>query len=231
MEHRGALDLDGVGPDVIADHPFIHMVWQPIVHLMTDVVMGHETLARFDGACPDVVFDDAAERGLSERLDAFCVAQAVRQVPRDGLIFINVTAATIRSGHFPTIPPALASRIVWELPETGGWDPTMIPAGGSLALDDVGAGYSELVRVSHVSWRFLKLDRSIVTDVGLQMRYRRFIRDMVARAADRGGFVIAEGIERVADAQVLRELGVTYGQGYLWGDPQREPFSLRPPPA
>jgi EAL domain-containing protein (putative c-di-GMP-specific phosphodiesterase class I) len=227
MEHRRALNSSGLGAAVMAAcNP--RMVWQPIVDLATGAVIGHEALARFEAASPAVVFADAAERGLSGDLDALCIAQALRRPPRSGLIFVNVTAATVRSGHFPAIPTALASRVVWELPETGGWDPAMIPPGYTVALDDVGTGFAELGRVTQVPWRFLKLDASLVTGVGTHSTHRALIRALVVRARDCHGAVIAEGIETARDAAVLQDLGVTYGQGFLWGHPQREPSSLLP---
>ena len=227
MEYRGALDVSELGPDGMTGRNPI-MVWQPVVDLRTGAVIGHEALARFEAASPAVVFDYAAERGLSEDLDALCIAQALRRPPRSGLIFVNVTAATVRSGHFPAIPPAVASRVVWELPETGGWDPAMIPQGYAVALDDVGTGFAELVRVTQVPWRFLKLDASLVAGVGTHSTHRALIRELVVRARNRHGAVIAEGVELAHDAAALADLGVSYGQGYLWSYPQRAPSSLLP---
>ena len=220
MEHRGALDFSGVGPDVIVDGGNPVMVWQPIVNLYTLEVLGYEALARFGGASPAVVFDYAADRGIAPDLDALCIAQALRRPPRSGLIFVNVTAATVRSGHFPRIPHALASRVVWELPETIGWHPRDLPGSGTLALDDVGAGHAELVRLAMIPWRYVKADRGVVDRIATHPEQQALVLDLLNRAREGGGFVIAEGVESPDDAAWLTRAGVAYGQGFLWGHPQ-----------
>ncbi len=201
-----------------------HMLWQPILNLRSLQVLGHEALARFTDRSPLEAFTASDPPDVQRTLDQQCIAAAVAHPPDHGLIFLNVTPATVRAGQWPPLSDTLRERIVWELPEGGGWQPPMIPPGYTLALDDVGTGFAELVRVTQVPWRFLKLDVSLVAGIGTQMTYRALIRDLVGRAQGRQGAVIAEGIEAVRDVAALIELGVTYGQGFLWGHPQREPF-------
>ena len=195
------------------------IVWQPIVDLASGVVLGHEALARFGSAPPLVVFDAAAERGLSELLDAQCIAIALQNPPRTGLLFLNVTAATVRTGHFPRISPHLARRVVWELPETPGWSPRDLPGAMVVALDDVGAGHAELVRLSTIAWRYVKADRVLVDQVAHHPGKQAVMRHLLELARRRGGFVIAEGVESPDDAAWLKDAGVPYGQGFLWGSP------------
>lgn len=200
-----------------------HMLWQPIRNLRSRQLLGHEALARFTDRSPLEVFTASDHPDAQRALDQQCIAAALSQPPDHGLIFLNVTPATVRAGHWPPLSDTLKERVVWELPEAGGWQPTMIPPGYAVALDDVGIGFSELVRVTQVRWRFLKLDVSLVAGIGTQPTYRALIRDLVLRAQERHGAVIAEGIEAARDAATLIELGVTYGQGFLWGYPQRDP--------
>lgn len=199
------------------------MVWQPILNLRTLQVLGHEALARFADQTPREAFTSAHDPQDQIALDHRCIAEALAQPPEQGLLFLNITPATVRANQWPTVPPGLTQRVVWELPEAGGWQPTMIPDGYTVALDDVGTGFAELVRVTQVSWRFLKLDASLVAGVGTHIMHRPLIRELVTRAQGRHGAVIAEGIETARDAAALIHLGVTYGQGFLWGHPQREP--------
>lgn len=199
------------------------MVWQPIIALATDKILGYEALARFSDRTPIEAFASAGGPEAQMALDHRCTREALTQPPEDGLIFLNVTPATIQAGQWPLLPAALRHRVVWELPESGGWQPAMIPRDCTVALDDVGSGFAELVRVTQVPWHFLKLDVSLVADVGTQTTHRALIRDLVFRAQERRGAVIAEGVELARDAAALTDLGVTYGQGYLWGYPQRDP--------
>lgn len=199
-----------------------HMAWQPIVHLQSWHILGHEALARFtEGRSPLAVFE-GADAHTQVLLDQQCVGRAVEEPPEYGLIFLNLTPATLRARHWPTIPDRLHHRVIWELPEAGGWQPDMIPEGMRVALDDIGTGYAELVRMSQVPWAFLKLDTSLVAGVAEDAGRQALIRELVLRAQARQGAIIAEGVESAHDAAVLRDLGVSYGQGYLWGHPQRE---------
>lgn len=200
------------------------MLWQPIVHLTTSQVLGYEALARFADRTPAEAFAPTGDPEALMDLDHRCIQLALAQPPAHGLIFLNVTPATVQASQWPTVPDNLMDRVVWELPEAGGWQPAMIPNGRTVALDDVGTGFAELVRVTQVSWRFLKIDASLVAGIGSRGTHRSLIRDLVTRARERQGAVIAEGVETANDAAALTTLGVTYGQGYLWGHPQREPF-------
>lgn len=205
-----------------------HIVWQPIVNLKTSQILGYEALARFSDRSPLEAFASAGDPKAQIALDHRCTREALTRPPDAGLIFLNVTPATVQAGQWPCLPDRLRHRVVWELPEAGGWQPAMIPGDYTVALDDVGSGFAELVRVAQVPWRFLKIDASLVADVGTYETHRALIRDLVARARERQGAVIAEGIEATQDAAALAGLGVTYGQGYLWGYPQRDPSSLLP---
>lgn len=195
------------------------IVWQRIVDLADGTVLGHEALARFSGRTPADAFAQARRHGLVPALDRHCVVRAVAECPPGGLVFLNVTAETLRSRRWPDVPAALARRVVWELPETAGWDASLIPPGVAVALDDVGAGFAELVRLAAVPWRYVKADRSLAAGIAADALRQRIVRDLVARARDRGGAVIAEGVEEAADAECLAALGVRYGQGYFWHRP------------
>ncbi len=211
----------GVSTDAAATLQYI--VWQRILNLKTLQVLGHEALARFADRTSLEAFATAVDPADQIALDRRCIAKALVHPPSDGLIFLNVTPATVRTRQWPIFPEPLRQRIVWELPEAGGWHPSMVPAACTVALDDVGTGFAELVRVTQVPWRFLKIDASLVAGIGTHTTHRALIHELVTRARGRHGAVIAEGIETVADVVALMELGVTYGQGFLWGHPQREP--------
>lgn len=203
------------------------IVWQPIIRLADQAVVGHEALARFHGLSPGDAFAWAVQQGPEAvwALDARCVTAALAQAPATGWLFVNLHALTVQRQRWPTVPAAVASRIVWELPETPGWTPAMIPPTWAVALDDVGVGHAELVRVHQVPWHFLKLDRALVAQSVHETALRTMVQALVALAAPPRRYVIAEGIETAAEAEAMRTLGVTYGQGFYWGRPQ--PWSAR----
>ncbi|MCY0886397.1 MAG: EAL domain-containing protein [Firmicutes bacterium] len=200
-----------------------HIAWQPILSLVDGRVLGYEALARFAGLGPLAVFHALpAEDAVT--LDHTCVAHALAAPPPTGFLFLNLTPATVERRAWPPVPWSLWDRVVWELPEAAGWEPEHLPPAVALALDDVGAGHAELTRVLTVPWRFVKADRSVVHGCAADPGRQAVIRQLVAWARERGGAVIAEGVERAEDAAWLKAAGVAYGQGYLWGHAQRRPW-------
>jgi predicted signal transduction protein with EAL and GGDEF domain len=91
-----------------------------------------------------------------------------------------------------------------------------------LAVDDAGSGFASLRHVVELAPRFLKLDISLVRHVDRNLTRQAMIAGLSQFAARVGSEVIAEGIEEQTELEMLRELGVRFGQGYLLGRP--EPF-------
>ncbi|WP_020375076.1 EAL domain-containing protein [Sulfobacillus thermosulfidooxidans] len=204
----------------VADIPSLHhMAWQPIVHFASQQIWGYEALARFTDVTPTQAFAQCAGEDAVRRLDAQCWQQALHHPPDQGWLFLNVTAATIRAAQWAPVPGSLQERVIWELPETAGWDPGMIPQGLPVALDDVGSGYGDLWRLQGVRWRAIKIDRGIIAQMETRAAAQYLVRALVRVAQRRGGVLIAEGVETAATARRLQQLGVAYGQGYLWGMP------------
>jgi EAL domain-containing protein (putative c-di-GMP-specific phosphodiesterase class I) len=91
--------------------------------------------------------------------------------------------------------------------------------GFSIAVDDVGAGYSGLEKIAHLNPRYLKFDRELIRDIDSSYIRREMTRALKAFADQIGSTIIAEGIERQAELETLLELGIELGQGYLLGRP------------
>lgn len=91
--------------------------------------------------------------------------------------------------------------------------------GSRVGLDDFGAGYSSLSYVRRLPLDFIKLDRLLIEDVDVDRQARAVVGAVIAMASALDIEVIAEGVERPAQAQVLTELGAGFGQGFLFGRP------------
>ena len=91
--------------------------------------------------------------------------------------------------------------------------------GVGVAVDDFGTGYSSLSHLLELPVRVLKIDRSFVAGVDTDRRSRAMVEALVALTTRMGLVAVAEGIERPAQLEVLRELGCRHGQGYLLGRP------------
>ena len=91
--------------------------------------------------------------------------------------------------------------------------------GFSIAVDDVGAGYSGLEKIAHLNPRYLKFDMQLVRDIDKSHVKREMARALKTFADKMDSKIIAEGIEREGERQACVELGIDYGQGYLLGRP------------
>jgi diguanylate cyclase (GGDEF)-like protein len=101
--------------------------------------------------------------------------------------------------------------------------------GVHVALDDFGSGYSALAHLTRVPFDVLKLDRQLVRDADRSPASRTLLRGVVALAGELALSVVAEGVERPSQAEVLLDLGCTLAQGYLFAPalPAQE-VDLRP---
>jgi len=93
----------------------------------------------------------------------------------------------------------------------------------SLAVDDAGAGYSSLSHILELSPAFAKLDISIVQGIDADPRRQGMVAGLAFFATKTGCSLIAEGVERREESDVLLNLGVEFAQGYLFGRPERIP--------
>lgn len=209
------------------------MAWQPVIRLADRRVAGWEALIRHPSAAPPELFRQAARDGQELALDAACLrAVFAGPHPPDGLLFVNLSPATVAALATGTLhlrcPPGLARRVVWELPEAGGWphDPASIrairsalPPGSRVALDDVGAGSADLTRLAALKPDYAKLARALVTGLDGDPARQAVVRAVAGAASQMGVAVIAEGVEREEEARCLAALGVAYAQGFLFGAP------------
>jgi diguanylate cyclase (GGDEF)-like protein len=215
----------------------VEMVVQPIVDLSSGGILAYETLARFDdpnGNGPAHWFSLAESLGMRVDLELACLKRAVALQDEldDGvLLTVNVSAQAV---HDPRIRRLLLEArpesLIVELTEEGlvrdmgilraDLEP-LLSRGIKLAVDDMGAGYSNLRQVAALSPSLVKLDRTLVHGIDAAPAQFALIDALIGYAQRTGAQIVAEGIETDAELEVLRALGVTYGQGYLLAAPAR----------
>lgn len=98
--------------------------------------------------------------------------------------------------------------------------------GINLAVDDLGAGYSNLKYIADLSPEFVKLDRALIAGLQGESRAQLLVTAIVRLCDDLGASVIAEGIETPDELAALRAAGVRFGQGYLFARPAAPPPGL-----
>jgi EAL domain-containing protein (putative c-di-GMP-specific phosphodiesterase class I) len=85
-----------------------------------------------------------------------------------------------------------------------------------LALDDFGTGYSSLSFLRELPIDAIKVDRSFVSGLGVNPRDMSIVQGVLAMAAALDHATVGEGIEKLTQADILRDLGCHYAQGFLW---------------
>ena len=89
-----------------------------------------------------------------------------------------------------------------------------------LALDDFGSGYSSFHYLAELPFSFLKISGDLIAQVNVNPRGRRILRGIQDLARDLEVITIAEGVEDTATADTLREIGIDWVQGWLYGRPR-----------
>lgn len=219
----------------------IETLFQPILDCPGQSVFGYEALSRGPVGSPlhrpAALFSQARSAGQSLALEWLCLKLALcRFAARglDGLLFVNLSADVLVALGAPRLLRAVqqaglpAWRVVIELTEqqAPSWAPALadscqaLQAGGlSLALDDLGAGHSDLRLWTELRPDFIKLDRYFVAGVDREVRKQLLVQALLGLTAALGSRLIVEGVERSEELALLRRLGVTYCQGYLIGEP------------
>jgi EAL domain-containing protein (putative c-di-GMP-specific phosphodiesterase class I) len=91
--------------------------------------------------------------------------------------------------------------------------------GMKVALDDLGAGHSTLSVLKELRPDYVKIDRKIVSFCDVDSKKQKMIYEIVETANEIGAIVLAEGIERMEEAEIVKQYGVQLAQGYYFGKP------------
>ena len=217
---------------VVAARAF-HPVFQVIVDLEKREPVGYEALTRLDsGEEPDVIFADAWSLGLGPDLELAtleaAVAAARTDLPPGVWLTVNVSPRLLlQATDLRDILAAAGHPVVVEVTEhevVTDYDGVRnavrrLGKDVRLAVDDAGAGVANFGHIIELNADFVKLDMSLVRRVNAHLGRQALVVGMRRFALHSGCRLIAEGIETEPEAATLSELGVEFGQGYLFGAP------------
>lgn len=219
--------------------------YQPVVDLATSRVTAVEALVRWwRGSVfvpPEQFLGPAEDTGLIVPLSEWILREACREVAAwrasswEIGLSLNLSARQIMAPRFVEsvesalaesgLPPsALTLEVIEEMlvedaEETVSRLSELRRLGVRLAIDDFGTGYASLAFLRQLPVDMIKIDPSFVSGLGRDETLTLLTRTIVRLGHDLGLIVVAEGIERPEQLELLREMGCTRGQGFLVARP------------
>ncbi len=217
--------------------------YQPQVDLLTGAVLGAEALVRWNRpdhgmVPPDRFIGLAEETGLIVPIGLWVLREACLRAttwPEHIGIAVNVSPVQLRqTGFCQAVADVIQetgitpSRLELEITEGVLMRDTMETLailqrlrnlGTKLAMDDFGTGYSSLGYLQKFRFDKIKIDRSFISRLGQDPNAEAIVRAVVGMTEALGIRANAEGVETNAQAAVLRELGCSEAQGYLYSRP------------
>ena len=222
--------------------------YQPIVRLGSHELLGVEALIRWNHPTLGVLMPDsflhvAKETGLIESIDTAmmdraCAWLAAADLTDPGIVpWVNVNLSPSSFSDPHLVEGVLArlqqhglhpSRLGIEVTEDVMAEQAdsaietleqLKKIGIRLALDDFGTGYSSLSRLRFLPVDVIKIAKPFVDDIESSDSQRDFITAIVSLGGALDKFVVAEGVERREQEQLLGSTGCQAGQGYLFARP------------
>ncbi len=225
------------------DRREFQVYYQPIVDLSNNDLTGFEALLRWNHPTRGVVLPGdfigcAEETGLIVPMGEWVLREACMQMqrwhekyPPSGRLTISVNLSGKQFSHPALIGKALResllapSSLKLEITESVIMED---PLAASKLLeqlqrqevqsyvDDFGTGYSSLSYLHRFPMSALKIDRSFITNIGPGGENAAIVQTIVTLAHNLGMSVIAEGVETLAQLEILRQMGCEYGQGFYF---------------
>lgn len=245
------LDIERELPFALASGQ-LTMVYQPIVNAGDGSIHSFEALMRWQhprhGMLSPAMFIPVAEQaghigllgGFALRETGACIGRFEKAgLLSPGLRFaVNISPAHLMAQDFLSDVegfldgfPMPGDVFTLELTESAlistgaellGKLETLGKRGIDFAIDDYGAGYSNIQYLASEHFRIIKIDKSLIDGVHLRDRVRAIVRSTIQLAHSLGCKVVAEGVETTVQANLLARIGCDYLQGYLFSRPLPE---------
>jgi diguanylate cyclase (GGDEF)-like protein len=243
---RDRAELEQALRQAIARHQ-LHVVYQPIVELSSERILGAEALLRWNHpvlgqVAPGQFIPVAEETGLILDIGTWVLGEAARcladwraagLVDDDFVMAVNTSTRQLRDRDLrDTVETVLRNTglpprcLVLEITESAMLeDPDVTirvmsdvrALGVGLSVDDFGTGYSSLAYLSRLPVTVVKLDRTFIEGIGQRSYDEAIVRAVQAIAVALQLDLVAEGVETERQRDALRALGVPTAQGWLWG--------------
>lgn len=225
----------------------LFLVYQPKYRTPAGHIIGTEALVRWqrpegEVSQPDQFIALAEEIGLIAQIDAWVMLEACRQMrawqdagKRIVPVSVNVSLARLDVQRLlQSTRDALAisglqpdmleiefteSQMFAQQDQTRALLAELRKMGVGLIVDDFGTGYSSLNYLSQYEFDTIKIDRSFVSELPSRPKHQAIVQAIIGMAGALGYRLIAEGVETLEEADMLRAYGCADMQGYYYSRP------------
>ncbi|MDD3626049.1 MAG: EAL domain-containing protein [bacterium] len=221
----------------------IRTFYQPIIDLQTLEIFGYEALSRGPTDSifqdPELLFEFARKVNMTTELERLCREKSIinsTSIPNRYKLFINTEVQAIPD-------PEFREEKLGVLLESAGVDPKNIvleitersairnyemfknslkflrKMNFSIAIDDAGTGHASLQTITELAPDYIKFDMSLVKDIDKNLIKRNLLSTLTSFSKQINFIIIAEGIETKGEYQVLKDMGINFGQGFFFAKP------------
>ncbi|MDL2340275.1 MAG: EAL domain-containing protein [Pseudomonadota bacterium] len=247
-EHQDNLDTERALSDAVQRGDFL-LAFQPQMSLVTGAMVGAEALLRWnhprDGLRLPGTFIPVAERtGIIAEIGDWVmgeVAALLGQWQRDGFagrIAFNISPRQVeRPDFFVKLRQTFGdagiplSMIELEFTETAAMEvsetilaevASLRASGARISIDDFGTGYSNIARLQTMPIDRVKVDQSLIAGIETSEKSRVIVQAVIHLIKGVGCEVVAEAVETVSQADILRAMGCDTVQGFVYSPPMME---------
>lgn len=240
------IDIERKLRRAIANNEF-HLVYQPKISLLDQSVMGVEALIRWTYANgeiipPDLFIEIAENMGFISNITEWVLQETCQTIKSwrgtamESLrISVNISSHDLKTPQLAdsvldlfdgeeiqtcSLELELTESVLIEQSNAVSDNLQLLErAGVLLSIDDFGKGYSNFAYLQELNVDYLKIDRSIVSNIDSNIKTAAIARSIIDVGHNLGMEVIAEGVETEAEKAYLKSIGCDYCQGYLFSKP------------
>ncbi|MBM7867461.1 EAL domain-containing protein [Heliobacterium gestii] len=218
------------------------LFFMPVVRCSDGAIEHYEALLRLrDGAgkliSPATFIPVAESFGLMTDIERWVVTEAIRFLEKNPQLrlYVNLSGESLGDKEVLNFieemvqnKPAIHGRLGFEITETAAirdlmsaehWVQKLRGLGCRFALDDFGSGYSSIAYLSKLPVDFIKIDGSFVRSIDQDPERCALVKGINQLVHSLGKMAIGEYVENDRIWQLIREIGIEYGQGFYLGEP------------
>ena len=247
-EHQAKIDTEIALREALQRGEFV-LAMQPQLSLVSGEITGAEALLRWNHPReglrqPDSFIPVAESTGIIAEIGEWVIAESATMMAdwqREGIarrLAFNVSPRQLERGDFfVTLRAAFAARevplslIELEFTESAAMEcsaevlaeiAALRADGASIAIDDFGTGYSNIARLREMPLDRVKLDPSLIADIHVSDKARTVVQAVIQLIKGVGAEVVAEAVENIDQADILRAMGCDTVQGFIFAHPMFE---------